>query len=112
MTARGGSVMPYTPGPWKIPPDDLAGQRRVKEKGLAAFSGRAVLGGDNKCVCIVLTIVDEAEANARLIAAAPDLLDALNFMANNWNSPFDNTRFVARQKGQTAIAKATGQPDD
>jgi len=53
----------------------------------------------------------KAEANARLIAAAPDLLEALREIANDWPYetpalPADHVRKIAR----AAIAKAEGKP--
>ena len=48
---------------------------------------------------------DENEANARLIAAAPDLLEALQDMVSDHASLSDATLAFAR----AAIAKATGE---
>ena len=46
------------------------------------------------------------EANARLIAAAPDLLDALEFVMNRLVDKHEDD--IAAQKARAAIAKATG----
>jgi len=79
-----------TPGPWREPNDP------------------AWLGSEPSS--------DETEANARLIAAAPELLEvlkelaALDFGAQIMND--DDTRridFVAR-RARAAIAKAEGKP--
>ena len=46
------------------------------------------------------------KANARLIAAAPDLLDALEFVMNRLVDKHEDD--IAAQKARAAIAKATG----
>ena len=46
-----------------------------------------------------------AEANARLMAAAPELLDALR---NLLDAPAGSWPFVLKQDARAAIAKATG----
>jgi hypothetical protein len=54
-----------------------------------------------------LTVNDEDEANARLIAAAPDLLEALHAIRLcEFNSM--SSRQEMMRLAQTAIAKATG----
>lgn len=59
-----------------------------------------------------LFVKDNAEANAYLIAAAPDLYEALEFM--EINQPFQGTgewfQFMDRMK--LALAKARGQKND
>lgn len=53
------------------------------------------------------------EANARLIAAAPELLDALQIVVTNWTSQFERRGHMAPdwcKKARLAIAKATGEP--
>jgi hypothetical protein len=53
---------------------------------------------------------DENEANARLIAAAPDLLEALREIVEYWDSivPTDCVNTM-HTKAHAAIAKATGE---
>jgi hypothetical protein len=52
----------------------------------------------------------EARANARLIAAAPELLAALIELERAESSPHSETlRFLAREQAREAIAKATGE---
>ena len=52
----------HTPGPWRS--NDFSS------------SVYGYIFGDNQAICRVFLDGDECEANARLIAAAPDLLDA------------------------------------
>lgn len=65
----------HTPGPWHV--------------GVKTYhAGRDVYGPKGESVAItddVMTNIDEAKANARLIAAAPDLLGELrNIVENAW----------------------------
>lgn len=51
------------------------------------------------------------KANARLIAAAPELLEALQVVVENWSSQFERQGHAApkwAQQARAAIAKATG----
>jgi hypothetical protein len=60
----GEQVQAHTRGPWLVKEDEVYSVPRYQS------------------VCTVLGVVGESEANARLIAAAPDLLDALRPFAN------------------------------
>ena len=110
----------HTSGPFRV----HAG-RYVKEDlsiiGLSEDSGRmlaAVHGGKNSGQFFVN---DEAEvaANARLFAAAPDLLEALREMvacdaeaiedAERIGIPFPDEMLATYNKACAAIAKATGE---
>lgn len=80
----------HTPGPWSWTNDD--GRVRIMAR-LAPSDGLAVL-------------TDADESNARLIAAAPDLLEALQDILDDLEAGVPvMDRFGARD----AIAKATGQ---
>lgn len=85
----------HTPGPW-FHYDDTP--RRIHGHEIAA-TGKTVAR-------IYCTKGDEAEdaANARLIAAAPDLLEALEWIVNNHFSDPGNMVSVAKE----ALAKAKG----
>lgn len=92
------SKMSHTPGPWVLHPTAL--HPAVRSVGTDETGPRRI--------CTVGTMngnpVDKE--NARLIAAAPDLLEALKLIANAENSALD----LAYCKGiaRAAIAKATG----
>ena len=104
----------HTPGPWGyVPSNEHHGPYVVNQWGsgdicdcytmsnLNDYSVRN--GGDSKPIHFQR---DEADANARLIAAAPDMLEALELViqwADGIGSPA-NMFNVAR----SAIAKATG----
>ena len=66
----------HTPGPWFAVADK--GQTIIRtSRSSAAFSPLAIVKGDKRD-----TLKDQ-EANARLIAAAPDLLEALEALADS-----------------------------
>ena len=106
-----------TPGPWKI---ESGGWSR--QKGTAEF----VLGSDGQTVVAECHTgggeVNDSEygraqtkADARLIAAAPDLLEALEAMAERFSlfpkpttASESNSRNALLNEARAAIAKARG----
>lgn len=112
-------TMQHTPGPWKLEPDwlgdDLRGHIPVsadREKG-----GQ---GGHLALAQVVWIMEDDAqmglsspicEANARLIAAAPELLAAL--ITAKWmleRDYIDEQKLTTIRKCEAAITKATQPP--
>lgn len=100
----------HTPGPWKT--QSIENQRHV-------------WGPDGDCIVSIHNGSlpdDERKANARLIAAAPDLLEACEAVAElaeilkSSNDPSQNRRAATAaaavmfsQKVRNAIAKARGE---
>lgn len=87
----------HTAGPWKI--DDALDLPLAVIQDNEMGEGIAELGERTP----------ENEANARLIAAAPELLEALQEMMSRYgskNSGFDNEETA---KARAAIAKAKGE---
>lgn len=93
--------MKHTPGPWQIGRyDDIvdASGEIIRAKGLALTRG------------------DEAEANSRLIAAAPEMLAALKDAMRSTRKDFKTGADGDRQHREAwaeqfdAIAKAEGRP--
>lgn len=87
----------HTPGPWTIRPynfDDVQGAHGIFPEGCRIPICHSIMGND----------LGQADANARLIAAAPDLLacllDVLDADGDLYAMDFDRYR--------AAIAKATG----
>ena len=89
--------MSHTPGPW------------INDRSHPEWERNVVWSGD----MVVARVVDDqhanADANARLIAAAPDLLAALirmdeEFGTQNYTKSADDAVIMA----QAAIKKATG----
>ena len=92
----------HTPGPWHL--SECAGQ--TTDAGICAESGLHItdVGGYGMRD-------DQNEANARLIAAAPELLAALECLVAVGNPSADPlVMFAATEKARAAIAKALGQP--
>lgn len=87
-----------TPGPWEVYDSEVPGATY----GIDAASGVAVVWyGDNKHDGIC------NEADAHLIAAAPDLLEALSLFVTDVQPWTDTER---KNIARAAIAKATGAP--
>jgi hypothetical protein len=92
----------HTPGPWEVDTHDSWGG--------AVY----VMYADERTIAEVRPFSDKEDrekggnidADARLIAAAPDLLDALQNILSHWSDLYPKDR----QQAQEAIAKALGQP--
>lgn len=106
----------YTPGPWftgephfgrySIYSEHSAGGVRCRQGRqsicIAHYEGK---GGSK-------TYHDMFKANARLIAAAPELLEALELVVEHWTKQFERGGHLAPEwckKARSAIAKATGE---
>lgn len=92
----------YTPGPWEV--------RKAKQPvdGAFDFAIGADFGDSKHCIAEAFGMVSEgcpapAEANARLIAASPDMLKALEKIASGWPGTEASTIAIH------AIAKAKGE---
>lgn len=84
----------HTPGPWKYGSSSLMIFAANSEINVATIPKRGW---------------DSDEANARLIAAAPEMLSALREIAEHslfYNNPGSSMQAIAKH----AIAKATGRP--
>lgn len=104
----------HTEGPWRV------GDRHT-ENGVYSADGRLVANTHSlQSNSGWEAIAAENDANARLIAAAPDMLEALKAVnklisegAEHGMSPFENDfaerLFKSQQKTFAAIAKAEGQ---
>lgn len=90
----------HTPGPWSYAPAVPGANRSFYIAGNNAEHNRqvdigTVQGGFNSC-----------EANARLIAAAPDLLEALQGLVNDDDAGVSLAEQRERQPARMAAAKA------
>lgn len=93
----------HTPGPWEI-------RRPSYGQGFT----REIWGADGKCVTGMTTRMTTGpvtEANARLIAAAPDMLEALEGMVEmaTHHMMEPEERRERLRNARAAIAKARGQ---
>ena len=89
----------HTPGPW------LYAQEGVDAFGIVQPDGHSIV---HLVALQNSTSASHLPANARLIAAAPDLLDALKDMLDNHEDACTGYGEGAAEKARDAIAKATG----
>ena len=86
----------HTPGPWKFYDDSNDGKtNRIEIVAIGKTVAR-----------IYHSVPEEDLPNARLIAAAPDLLNAVRFLLSN---PDNRISKADRDAAYAAIAKATGE---
>jgi hypothetical protein len=87
----------YTPGPWEY---------------IGGLHGNAigwfVKVSSNRIISVEGRTGNEATANAHLVAAAPELLEALESIENHWSSGNFSRKPELWKKMKTAIAKARG----
>lgn len=99
----------HTPGPWSVTGKQFSGSVRVSAGSGSDLNGLVAIcdAGDYARSKV------EGAANARLIAAAPELLEALVWMvANDDTNEADegNAYWVdGLHRARAAIAKATGE---
>jgi len=106
----------YTPGPWEaVFENDERGQPQVIYRGLVCL----ISHGDRRISVVTdgrNCSTDEWEANARLIAAAPDLLEAVqellsghdNLYVAHFGPASNPLNDIAAKAARAAIAKALG----
>ena len=99
----------HTPGPWEwYGPNLLCGGERQSENILnSADDGKSY--GMHSALIEHHWDGDVAKANARLIAAAPDLLEASKEMLQLIDA-ICRVEGATVRKARAAIAKATGEP--
>jgi len=95
--------MSHTKGPWKV--------YFTKDGGKIIGIGDAEGAGVTDPHFGLWSSGEEQEANARLIAAAPDLLEACKAALSviKANFPTEQSEFMALEKLDAAIAKAEGE---
>ena len=90
----------HTPGPWEVAYQDKNGQSVVKGEHIEVATCW------HHCVG---SIEKEMHANARLIAAAPELLEALKEIVDAADGAGWEQLDPSFKKARAAIAKATGE---
>ena len=99
--SKGKRMNKHTPGPWK-----------VSKPRKSYMNGEMMFRIDGADVVKDYEDWGFTEESARLIAAAPDLLEALQAMATEFDSgDVNDGEWAAIQKARTAIAKATGEKE-
>jgi hypothetical protein len=97
----------HTPGPWAVCPDG-----RLTPGATVPVYSASDAEGLRLTVALVRTIGPEGDADARLIAAAPELLAALEEFCRECDGYLDGNDgrpWGTLLKGRAAIAKATGE---
>lgn len=92
----------HTPGPWHFTNDPPTGEQKITVSGPRI---RADIGLEISVKSAHLIDMEEMHANAVLIAAAPELLQALEDMVGAFDKGLDLPWGTAR----AAIAKAKGE---
>ena len=93
----------FTLGPWTVSNSSRQAVQSATGVTTAWCGANASYGDPSYSIS-----VDEARANAALIAAAPDLLEALTTLAaEEWRDDDDSVLVAARAQAKAAIAKAT-----
>ena len=91
----------HTPGPW-----DWDAQGQNGHNGLFNIY---ILDSTKRKIGTLYGRGDEREANGRLIAAAPEMLEALELLVEEAREDSQNASLMdAFQKARAAIARATG----
>ncbi len=101
----------HTPGPWSV--DDYGAGQRIVVKGRKGFTGDYRVADAHFSSDLVHCVrVAEMRANARLIAAAPELLSAIIDLADAARSACNAAQHSALVQAlfdaDYAIAKANG----
>lgn len=86
----------WTPGPWHANPC---------YEGWWIHNGQS--GSDEFAICVTFSGNPNSEADARLIAAAPELVEALKLWAR-WNDMTEAELAIALEATTAALAKANG----
>lgn len=103
------SEQAHTPGPWSCADGDASGFK-------TGSGGESILAtarpSDDYFVLKIAEMdsnvpVDERTANARLIAAAPDLLEALQVIVTDCSQIWTAAEFPALAKAREALLRAT-----
>ena len=92
----------YTPGPWRIQRDDQIVILNADESIAMLFRDGDVHYND-----LLAPEDDACEANARLIAAAPDLLEAIQALVKEFEKEAMPGIYAGLALARAAIAKAT-----
>lgn len=93
-----------TPGPWQIGSECISGDIRITNDDSSMVAIAEAKTGDG-FLWSTLTI----ECNASLIAAAPDLLEALQWIQMALNRGTSMDVGIAQEKANAAIARALGE---
>jgi hypothetical protein len=107
----------HTPGPWEVVAPPQSSRRVMMPDDTVEIRAARESGRRGMIACLYAqNFADEDEANARLIAAAPDMLAALRPFAE-WARQYelstagdirDEVMLQSLRRARDAVAKATG----
>jgi hypothetical protein len=100
----------FTPGPWAVFRDHPDAETRESMATIDSMS-RAEYSGGEIATVYVAPVGSEGDANARLIASAPSLFEAVRTLLDCFvEDPLSwmNNQSEAIEKARDAVAKATG----
>lgn len=107
------STHPHTPGPWHVQSDTAYRRPNDGEQTYDNDSPLRIVTTDGQSIADLAYINGPEEADARLIAAAPALLDALLNLTHvldaggSWDCACTSP-YCPKNKARAAIAAATG----
>lgn len=100
------STAPHTPGPWRIEqPNDYTPHIWITAEGNPSIAKIETCDYDDG---LGERLTDQDQTNARLISAAPEMLEALETIADFAPGNGDVCEIIAK-RARAAIAKATGE---
>ncbi len=101
----------HTPGPWEV--EEL--KRHFDQEYLSLHNNFILIGNENNSIAYIPAIHPEAEANAHLIAAAPEMYEALKRLLAAHDADVKHGSLIAlgnsaaADQARAAIAKAQGE---
>lgn len=111
MEPEGGERMSHTPGPWRVNESKISGKDNISD--LTEIVGPQRNGSQRLIAKMYGCALPEGQANARLIAAAPELLEV--FKAALWNvervtkgRPVEPSLARWLEKARAVLAKVRG----
>lgn len=105
----------FTPGPWHVPTGPFVGGLSVETRADDYFIKCPGSGGAMSLTQTVCKLdwsgTEEWEANAHLIAAAPEMYEALDDIVSSWSDTdnIDEDEYLRRISARAALAKARGE---
>lgn len=101
----------HAPGPWRIAPS-VEGHLSIFANCEHRQPNQVEAGAVGACICLVTPLCDETlidRSNANLIAAAPELLAALEQAVTSMQDSGYSDRHIVVKAARDAIAKAKGE---
>lgn len=89
----------HTPGPWSA-------EEGRHNSGVEADNQWGSIVADNYCVAAIWADAPNYKEDARLIAAAPDLLETLRWIGRQNPEAYEDFIMECRKRARAAIAKA------